>query len=73
MEYFQKKGLHISYLNVHIILTEIDEIRFIAKRSNGSIIGISESKLDSFILNGKVDIVGYNIIRMNRSNQGQFL
>ena len=48
----------------------IDEIRFIAKQSNASINGISESKLNSSILNSELDIVGYNIIRMNASRRG---
>ena len=42
MEDFQKKILHILHLNINSLL-----LRFIAKRSNASIIGISESKLDS--------------------------
>ena len=67
---FFKKGLHISQLNVNSLLTKIDEIRSIAKQSNGSIIGISESKLHSCILNSEVDIMGYNIIKMDPSRRG---
>ena len=51
MEYFRKKkDLHILHLNVNNLLPKIDEIRFIAKQSNASIIGISECKLDPSIL-----------------------
>ena len=72
MEYFSKKKvLHIVfYLNVNSLLPKIDEICFIAKQPNASIVGISESKLDLSILNSEVDIVGYNIIRMNHSRRG---
>ena len=72
MEYFSKKKvLHIVfYLNVNSLLPKIDEICFIAKQLNASIVGISESKLDLSILNSEVDIVGYNIIRMNHSRRG---
>ena len=61
MEYFQEKGLHILHFNVSSLLPKINEIRFIAKQSNASITEISESKLDSPILNHEIDDVGYNI------------
>ena len=64
MEYFQKNGLHILYLNISSLLPKIDEIRFIAKQSNASIIGVTESKLDSSILNNEVDTVDFDVIRM---------
>ena len=69
MEYFEKRGLHILYLNVNSLLPEIAEIRSIAKQLNASIIGINESGLYSSILNSEVDIVGYDIVRMSRSRR----
>ena len=54
-------------MNVNSPLPKLDEIQFIAKHSNALIIGISEFKLDSSIFDSEVDIVGYDIIRMNRS------
>ena len=69
MEYFQKKGWHNLHLHVDSLLPKIDEICFIAKQSYASIIGISESKLDSSILNSEVDIVDYDIIRMDHSRR----
>ena len=62
---FKKKGLHILHLNIESLQPKIDEIRFIAKQSNASIIGISESKLDSFILNSELDIGEYDLIRLD--------
>ena len=46
----KKKDLHILHLNINNLIPKIDEIRFTAKQSNASIIGISESKLDPSIL-----------------------
>ena len=66
---FKKKGLHILDLNVSTLLPKIDEIRFIANQSNASNIGISESKLDSSILNSELDIDEYNLIRLDRSRR----
>ena len=40
MKYFRKKSLHILHLNVNSLITKIDEIHFIAKQSNASIIRI---------------------------------
>ena len=52
MEDFQKRActLYIS------LLPKIAELRFIVKQSNTSIIGISESKLDSSILKRSEDL-----------------
>ena len=43
-------------MNLNSLLPKIDDIHYIAKQSNASIIGISKSKLDSTILNSEVDI-----------------
>ena len=56
MEDFRKKSLLILHLNINSLLPKIDDICYIAKQSNHSIIGISESKLDSSILNSELDI-----------------
>ena len=39
---FEKKGLYNLHFNMNTLLPRIDEIRFIVKQSNASIIGISE-------------------------------
>ena len=61
--FFFKKGLHILYMNVNSLLPKIDEIRFITKQSNVSILELLNP--NSFILNSEVNIVGYDTIRMN--------
>ena len=60
---FKKKGLHILHLNINILPPKIDEIRFIGNQSNASNIGISESKLDSSILNSELNTDEYDLIR----------
>ena len=66
---FKKKSLHILHLNINSLLPKIDEIRFIAKQSNASIIGVSESKLDSSILNSELDTHEYNLVRLDHSRR----
>lgn len=60
MECFQKKGL-----DVNSPLPKVDKISFIAKQPKASLIEITKSKLDSFILNSEVNIVGYDMLRMD--------
>ena len=52
------------------LLPKIDKIRFIAKQSNSSLIGISESKLDSSVLKSEVDIDEYDLIRLDPPRRG---
>ena len=70
MDDFPEKVLHILHLNVNSLLPKINNISYIAKQSNASIIEISESKLDSSILNNQLDIENYNLISMDRSRRG---
>ena len=58
----KKKSLHILHLNINSLLSKIDEIHFITKQPNTSIIGISEFKLDSSILNSELDIDKHDLI-----------
>ena len=62
--------MHILHLNINSLLPKINEIRFIAKQSNTSIIGICESELDSSILNSELDIDEYDLIRLDCSKRG---
>ena len=70
LKYVQKKDLHILHLNINSLLLKINEILFIAKKSNASVIGISGSELDQYILNSEVDIEGYDVIKMGLSRRG---
>ena len=44
---FNKRGLHLIHLNINSLLSKIDELRAIAKKSGATVIGITESKLDT--------------------------
>ena len=67
MENFQKE--RFAYFTFQYQHPKIDKIRFLAKQSNASIIGISEYKLDSSILNSELDIEDYELIRLSRSRR----
>ena len=67
---FKKRGLHIMHLNINSLLNKIHELRSIAQRSNPTVIGITESKIDKTILDSEVDIDGYSIIRCDRTRNG---
>ena len=67
---FKKRGLHFLHLNINSLLLRIDEIRTIASTSTVTIIGISETKLDNTVLNSKISIEGYDILRFDRNRHG---
>ena len=67
---FQKRGMHFIHLNINSILPKIDEIRYIAKLTNATVIGLSETKLDNAVLSSKREIEGYDLIRSDRSRRG---
>ena len=50
---YKSKGTHQLHLNVHNLLPKIDEIRYIAERTNAVAVGVTESKLDKSISNRK--------------------
>ena len=48
----------------------MEEIRFIAKSSKATVIGISETKLDGRIFHAEIYIEGYSIVRCYRGRKG---
>ena len=67
---FKKRGLHFLHLNVNSLLPKIDEVRYIAEKSNAAVIGITETKLDDSVLDPEILINGYDIIRNDRNRKG---
>ena len=67
---FKKSGLHFLHINMNSILSKIEEIRHIAKLSNASVIGVSESKLDDSVFDNEVSIEGYKLLRADRTRNG---
>ena len=67
---FQKRGLHFIHINANSILSKLEEVKIIAFETKAAVIGISESKLDETVLNGEIQIPGYNILRSDRNRHG---
>ena len=63
---FSNRGLHPIYLNINSLLPKID----IAKRTKAEVIGISESTLDSTVLDPEIYIENYEILRFDRNRHG---
>ena len=64
---FDKRGLHLIDLNINSVLPKIDELREIAKKARATVIGLTEAELDATILDGEVNIDGYELIRSDRN------
>ena len=47
---FNKHSLHLIHLNINSLLSKIDELCAIAKKSRAIVIGTTESKLDATVL-----------------------
>ena len=58
---FSNRELHLVHLKINSLLPKIDELRDIAKRKKASVIGISESKLDSTVLDPEIYIENLEI------------
>ena len=67
---FQKRGMHFIHLNINSILPKTDEIRYIAKLTNATIIGLSETKFGNAVLSSELEIKGYDLVRFDRSQRG---
>ena len=57
-------------MNVNSLLSKTDEIRDIANHIKPSVLGITESKLDSSVTNIEVNINGYSISKNDRNRHG---
>ena len=64
---FSNRGLRVIHLNINNLLPKIDTLRDIAKRTNAAVIGISESKLDSTVLDPEIYIQKYEILCFDRN------
>ena len=62
--------MHFIHLNLNSILPKIDKIRYTAKLTNTTVIGLSENKLDNAVLSSKLEIEVYDVVRSDRSRRG---
>ena len=67
---FSKRGLHLIHLNINSLLSKIDELQEIAKKTRATVIGITESKLDGSVLDGEINIDGYELVRSDWNRHG---
>ena len=66
-KFLNKRGLHLIHLNINSLLSKIDELRAISAATE---IGITESKLDKTVLDGEINIDGYELVRSDRNRHG---
>ena len=59
--------MHIS---INSLLPKIDELWYIAKLSEATVIGISESKLDDSVLSSEIQIENYELLRSDSNRHG---
>ena len=64
---FRSRGLHLIHLHINILLSKIEELRYIAKSTNATIIDICESKLDASVLEQEISLDNYKILRCDRN------
>ena len=70
MERFRSRGLRFIHLNINNLLAKIEELRYIAKSINASVIGICEPKLDATVLEQEISLDNYKILRCGRNRHG---
>ena len=64
------KGFKYASLNINGLLTHIDELRVLLNNLQFDVLAINETKLDSTISNGLINVDGYNIERKDRTVNG---
>ena len=51
---FKKKGLHFVHININNLLPKINELGYLTKLSNASIVGIGETRLEDSISSSEI-------------------
>ena len=64
---FKNKGTPLWHLNVNSLLSKIEELTTLAFNTNISVLGITETKLDSNVSNHWLKIDDYNSLRSDRN------
>ena len=68
---FSNSGLYQIHLNINSLLPKIDRLRNIAKRTKAAVIGISEPKFDSTVLDPEIYIENYEILHFDSNRHGE--
>ena len=66
---FQKKGLHVVYLNVQHLVPKFDEIKYILSTSEIDIFGACETFLNDTFCDLNLNFTGFKNIRKDRKHQ----
>lgn len=66
----QGKGLRIAHLNICSLRNKIDDLSVLLQDSNIDILAISETHLYASVMNSQINILGYNIFRLDRDHRG---
>ena len=66
---FKNRRIHSIILNVNSLLPRLEEIRHLAQLINVSVIGISETKLDVFVLNSEIVTEGFDFRQLDCSKK----
>ena len=64
---FKNKGTPLWHLNVNSLLSKIEELTTLAFNTNISVLGITETKLDSNVSNYWLKLDDYNSLRSDRN------
>ena len=56
-------------LNVNSLQSKTDVTRDIAKLTNATVTGLSETKLDRTVLSSELEIEGYDLVKFDRSQR----
>ena len=65
--------MHFIHININSLLRKIDEVRYVPKITNASIIGKSETKLGKTISSSELEVDGYDLVRLDWSRRGGVL
>ena len=55
---------------MYSLLPKIDELKYLTKLSNASMVGIGETKFYASILSSEIEIEGYDLLSLDRSGRG---
>ena len=69
-EQLSKKHLHFGHINVNSLRNKIDEKSDVLVNMGLHFLGLTETKLDEFVLDGSLVIEGYQSLKRNRNGRG---
>ena len=67
---FKAKGVYLIHFNFNSLLPKIDEIQYIAARTNSGVTAISESMLDETILQSEIQMSNHEFLRRDKTTNG---